>query len=76
MTEAAWHSADIRTLGMFLAGERHGLDDDGLPIRDQSFLVLLHAGAKPVPLHPARSPLRSGVPPRHRHHDRPGRRVA
>ena len=48
IAEAAWHAADSRTLGMFLAGESHGLDDDGRPIRDQSFLVLMHAGATPV----------------------------
>jgi glycogen operon protein len=48
VAESAWHAPDSRTLGMFLAGESHGLDDDGLPIRDQSFLVLMHAGAKPV----------------------------
>jgi glycogen operon protein len=48
ISEAAWHGADSRTLGMFLAGESHGLDDDDRPIRDQSFLVLLHAGSTPI----------------------------
>jgi glycogen operon protein len=48
IAEADWHAADARTLGMFLAGESHGLDDEGRPIRDQSFLVLLHAGTHPV----------------------------
>jgi glycogen operon protein len=49
ISEAAWHGASSRTLGMFLAGESHGLDDDGRPIRDHSFLILLHAGDTPVP---------------------------
>ncbi len=48
LAEADWHAANSRTLGMFLAGELHGTDDEGQPIRDQSFLVLLHAGAAPV----------------------------
>ena len=48
IAEDDWHSADSRTLGMFLAGESHGLDDDNRPIRDRSFLVVLHAGDAPV----------------------------
>ena len=44
--ESEWHASDARTLGMFLAGESHGPDDDGLPIRDSSFVVLLHAGTE------------------------------
>ena len=46
--EGEWHSPDSHTLGMFLAGELHGFDDGELPIRDQSFLVLLHAGAESI----------------------------
>ena len=34
---------------MFLAGELHGRDDEDQPIRDQSFLVLMHAGDAPQP---------------------------
>jgi len=49
IAEGAWHDPDARTLGMFLAGESHGLDDEGRPIRDQSFLVLLHAGTRAIP---------------------------
>jgi glycogen operon protein len=49
VTDVAWHSADIRTLGMFLAGELHGEDDEGRSIRDQSFIVLMHAGHEPIP---------------------------
>ncbi len=45
VTEAAWHDPSARTLGMYLAGENHGQDDEGRAIRDEAFLVLLHAGA-------------------------------
>jgi glycogen operon protein len=48
IAEKAWNSPDSRTLGMFLAGESHGVDEQDRPIRDQSFLVLLHAGNTPV----------------------------
>jgi isoamylase len=48
IAEKAWHSADSRSLGMFLAGESHGADDDGHVIRDQSFLILFHAGTTPI----------------------------
>jgi len=46
IAEMDWHAAEARTLGMFLAGEQFGLDENGEPIRGESFLVLLHAGAK------------------------------
>jgi glycogen operon protein len=48
IAEADWHHPSSRTLGMYLAGEVHGADDEGRPIRDQSFLILLHAGIEPV----------------------------
>ena len=48
ITDSAWHASDSRTLGMFLAGELHGEDDEGRAIRDQSFLVVLHAGHDPI----------------------------
>jgi isoamylase len=48
IAEKAWHSADSRSLGMFLAGESHGADDDDHVIRDQSFLILFHAGTTPI----------------------------
>jgi isoamylase len=38
VSDDAWHHDNTHTLGMYLAGEGHGHDD--------SFLVLLHAGAK------------------------------
>ena len=47
IVEADWHSPDARTIGMFLAGEQHGLDEHGQPIRGESFLLLLHAGEDP-----------------------------
>jgi glycogen operon protein len=42
-----WHVPDARTLGMFLAGEQHGMDEQGHPIRGESFLMLLHADEDP-----------------------------
>ncbi len=42
---------DSRTLGMFLAGESHGLDDDNRPIRDRSFLVAPARGRRTRGLH-------------------------
>ncbi len=48
ISETEWHAASSRTLGMFLAGESHGLDEDDRLIRDRSFLVLLHAGGEPI----------------------------
>ena len=48
VTDSAWHAADSRTLGMFLAGEAHGEDDLGRVIRDQSFLVIMHAADTPI----------------------------
>ena len=46
LSSDAWHDPDARTLGMFLAGESHGPGEDGVPIRDESFLVLLHSGTE------------------------------
>lgn len=43
IAEDGWHDGDTRTLGMYLAGELHGQDHDGRPLRDNSFLVYLHA---------------------------------
>ncbi len=48
IAESDWHDPDARALGMFLAGESHGIDDDEIPIRDESFLVLMNAGSGPV----------------------------
>lgn len=43
-----WNAGDARTLGMFLAGELHGFDDDQEPVRDHSFLVILHSGTDDI----------------------------
>ena len=43
-----WNAGDARTLGMFLAGELHGFDEDQEPIRDHSFLVILHSGTDDI----------------------------
>jgi isoamylase len=48
IAEPDWHAADARTIGMYLAGERHGTDEHGQPIQDESFLIILHAGADPT----------------------------
>ncbi len=49
MDDAAWHDSSTQTLGMFLAGERTRLvAPDGEAVRDESFLLWLHAGAEPV----------------------------
>ena len=48
IADDAWHDPDARTLGMYLAGESHGMDEQGLPIRDEPFLVVLHAGDDPI----------------------------
>ena len=43
-----WNAGDARTLGMFLAGELHGYDEDQEPVRDHSFLVILHSGTDDI----------------------------
>jgi isoamylase len=48
IAEPDWHAPDSRTLGMYLAGEMHGSDESGQPIRDEAFLVVLHAGEDPA----------------------------
>ncbi|QKV70995.1 glycogen debranching protein GlgX [Streptomyces harbinensis] len=48
MTEGDWHRPS-RTLGMFLSGrDIPQRDPQGRPVTDDSFLVLLHAGAEPA----------------------------
>ncbi len=49
VSEDDWHDGSARTLGMYLAGELHGTDHEGNPRRDESFLVILHAGDRPAP---------------------------
>ncbi|MGW3294537.1 glycogen debranching protein GlgX [Streptomyces xiamenensis] len=48
MTEEDWHRPS-KTLGMFLSGrDIPQRDERGRPVTDDSFLVLLHAGAEPA----------------------------
>ena len=62
VAEAAWHARRQRARWACSSpASSHGLDDDGRPIRDQSFLVLLHAGDDAGST--SRSPaLRTGAP--------------
>ena len=47
MTEREWHSPDLRTLGMYLDGDgiRHR-GPRGEQLTDESYLLVLHAGAE------------------------------
>ena len=48
MTEGDWY-APAGTLGMYLSGrDIPGRDERGVPITDDSFLAVLHAGDRPV----------------------------
>jgi len=50
MEEEAWTAGWARTLGMRLAGESVGeIDEDGEPVRDETFLFLLNAHHDDVP---------------------------
>jgi glycogen operon protein len=49
MDHEAWHDRHLLTLGMFFAGDRTGRrTPSGEPVLDDSFLLWLHAGAKPI----------------------------
>ncbi|WP_192754655.1 glycogen debranching protein GlgX [Actinopolymorpha pittospori] len=49
MDDAAWHDSSLRTLGMFLAGERTARRaPSGEPVLDESFLLWLHGGDRAV----------------------------
>ena len=43
-----WQDPNQRSLGMFIAGELHAVHPDGTHVRDDSFLVLMHAGEEPI----------------------------
>jgi len=60
VSDDAWHNPDARTLGMYLAGESHGVDEDGRHIRDEAFLILLHAGQADAPFVLPGSPYGTG----------------
>ena len=48
--EADWHNGNLRTLGMFLAGDAlRGTDAEGNVLTDNSFLLALNATAEPPP---------------------------
>jgi glycogen operon protein len=47
VTDAGWHDPAARTLGMYLGGALRGTDHNGDPLRDASFLVILHADDSP-----------------------------
>jgi isoamylase len=45
MTEADWYDPELRTLGLFLAGDAiRARGERGEPVEDDSFLLWLHAG--------------------------------
>ena len=44
-----WNSGHTRTIGMFLSGTLRGRDKWGRAIEDNSYLILLHAGAEHRP---------------------------
>jgi isoamylase len=49
MTEADWYDHDLRTLGLFLAGDAiRARGERGETIKDDSFLLWLHAGGTDV----------------------------
>jgi len=50
MTDEEWHNGQSRFLGLQLAGDAiEEIDDEGLPIRDDTFLILLNADDLALP---------------------------
>jgi len=49
MTDEAWNSPFVRSLGMLLGGELHEVDERGKPIVGDTLLVLLNAHSDKVP---------------------------
>jgi glycogen operon protein len=50
MKDRMWGQGNVRSLGMLLAGDAmNEVDDDGEPVVDDTFLVLLTAHHEPVP---------------------------
>ncbi|MEO7932490.1 MAG: glycogen debranching protein GlgX [Chthoniobacterales bacterium] len=48
MTEADWHNAELRSIGLMLCGDAPALrDDQGQPFHDSTFLLLINAGHQP-----------------------------
>ena len=50
MTDAEWHDPGTGTLVMALSGELFTRDEEGHPLRDSAFLVVLNRADAPVPL--------------------------
>jgi len=49
MTDATWNAPQARSLGAMLAGDAIAeLDDRGVPVRDDTLLILLNADAAPI----------------------------
>ncbi len=49
MSEADWHNGELRTLGMFLAGDAlRETDAEGNRLTDNSFLLVVNAAAEPL----------------------------
>jgi isoamylase len=48
LTDAEWHSQDMRTLGMFVSGTTHSRDQWGRQQVGDSFLVVMHASEERV----------------------------
>jgi len=50
MTDEEWNNGQSRCLGLELAGDAiEEIDDEGLPIRDDTFLILLNADDLALP---------------------------
>ena len=50
MTEEEWSDSQSRSLGLLLAGDAiEEVDDEGLPVRDDTFLILLNAHDEALP---------------------------
>ncbi len=49
MDAGDWHDASLRTLALYLNGERmESRDPRGRPVKDESFFMVFHAGLEPV----------------------------
>ena len=76
MTEREWHAPDLRTLGMYLDGDgiRHR-GPRGERLTDESYLLVLHAGAEDTHVRAARAAVGERLGGRRRHR-LPGRAAA
>ena len=68
MTDEEWNNGQSRCLGLQLAGDAiEEIDDEGLPIRDDTFLILLERGRPRSALRPAQPSAAHRVGGRARH---------